>query len=206
MNLTRRDIRRRALAYAGESDKTSYYQGAVDDWIDDALQEMQAGMDGVEDTWTVVTVAGMRAYLLPDGFLRPKLVLFNGEAIPEIQLEAQDFYSGGNSDPAWYTIWGWPLPSILLGPQPPASAKTLTVYHHRAPLRLVSDDSVPELPGPFQPSLSFYAAAQIKLSDEDPQTADLMMRQFNQSRLEFRRFMVDNSRSNYQQVLRIEDY
>lgn len=199
--LTRAQLRKRALGTAGENDKTSFYGTVVNDWLNDALKDFYTSTNGVEDTYTTNTVVGQRNYMCPDGFLHAKLLLYNGDPLREERLVTQDFYDSGTGYIEMFTVWGWPMPQILLGPLAPSNVYPLTLFYYRTP-RLMSDDShVPELPDLFQPYLADYAGGMLALGDNDSARAGVLFQKFQAGRAEFQRFMLDNSRSNYVQVL-----
>lgn len=195
--LTRKQIRKRVLGATGESDRSSFYGSLVNDWIDDALVAIYEDTDGVEDTWISQTVVGQRDYPCPPGFLQAKLVLYQGDPLVENRLILQDYFDQGTTYPSWFKLWGWPTPSLLLGPLPPSAAVELRVFYYRSPLPLIDDDAIPPLPDIYHPYLADYATAMLKLADGKMDQAGFYMRKFEAGRTSFRQFLENNGRSNY---------
>ena len=148
----------------------------------------------IEDTQTITSVSGKRAYDLPAGYIRMKLVTYNGLKLTARQLVTQDFFDVGTTTyPDRYTIWN---NQILLGPLPPASPYPIVLYFFREPYVMVNGTDTPEIPNRFRPYLSDYAAAQQMIADGALQDAEVLMNRFDRGCLMLSNWELKRSRED----------
>lgn len=197
------DIRQRALALADEDVDDSHYGAAIDLWINDGLQELvRDSTNGIEDDKTFTTVPGQRAYDLPVGFIKNRLVLYDGLPIIQYPVINLDFFSTGDSDIDRYAIWGAGPAAILLGPLPPDQPTTLQLFFYREPMYLSSDGDRPEIPNRFRHMLAEYAFAQTLMADGSLQDYGALMARWEKGKTTYKEWLKYNRAQNYSQVQR----
>ncbi|HYE78715.1 MAG TPA: hypothetical protein VEI97_12090, partial [bacterium] len=168
-------------------------------FINDGIIEMVTMGPGIQDLWTITTVSGQRSYPLPPGFMSAKLVLYNGAEVEHRPLVTQDFFSSGSGWVTQYALWRGKK-EILLGPNPPSDAETLTVYYYREPTYLTDDDDQPEVPNFLRPALARYAAAQVLSADGNVPEADRFRGDFEGARRRYIDWLQYESKGNFRQV------
>lgn len=200
---SRKDIRLRSLGAFGDNDERSYYSlEIVNALIQAGAEEMYKDTDGIEDRIGAKSTTGAREIYLPPEFLRAKLVLYDGLPLREAQLVLTDFSdSASNGTPIWFSIFGWPTPTLYLGPCLASSSVEVDIFYYRGPRQMTSDSEIIELPPMFIDNVTNYVKGHLALNDKMYQSADRYIQQFNAGREKFKFFMANNSRSNYVEAL-----
>lgn len=200
------DLRAMALGAIDETVSDNHYGTLVARWINEGLQRMVTEAEGLEDTATFDTVVGVRDYALPGPpdspgeFLRMKMVLYDGRAIPESQLLNFDFFSSGTGFVDRFYIWN---DRILFGPMTPGQVKPVTLYFYRTPALLSTDTDAPEIPDRFRGYLADYATAQMLIADGRGAEGGVFMQSFDQGARKYLHWAREKSRSNFKQVLQV---
>lgn len=198
-NLALLDIRQRAQALCDTSDNDSHFDKSIwNAWINDGMQEMLEDAGGIEDIATYTTVVGQRLYPLPDGYLTARMLYYNGDPVEYRQLITQDFFDQGTSYIDRWSIW---KEQIILGPMPPSAAYIMTLYYTRAPLQVVNDGDVPEIPNRYRHYLAYYAAAQAKMADNFHEQADNFLKIFGRGVQQYQKFERYDKKGSYLSVL-----
>ena len=148
-------------------------------WLNDALSAICSDIDGIEDSASQVTVAGLRFYNLHPDLISVRAVTWDGSYLqPRSFEDTGDFYSTGNTYCDRFCILERNPAVIMLGPLPPNAAATLTVYFFREPNPLVQDADIPEIPNRFRPCLADYASSMAYSALGDLGAANAAMARF----------------------------
>lgn len=206
-DLTYNDLKTMALGAMDETLTDNHYGDLVGIWINEGLQRMVMEGEGIEGIdSSITTVAGTRSYTLPTPsggvITRLKQVLYDGIQIPETQLLTHDFFSTGNGFVDRFAIWN---DKILLGPQPPSGAYTLTLYYFRTPALLSATSDKPEIPDRFRGYLADYATAQMLLADGKMMDAKYYLDSYEAGVRRYLHWTREKSRSNFKTVLNVAE-
>ncbi len=202
-DLTLKDLRVKALSYVGDIQSDSRFgpgpttaKGSLcDGFINDGLTKMTCDWLGLDDYWRTTCTVGKRDYPLPGGFRLVQAAWYNGVELTEARAVDMNFFTPGNSWPSLYFIQK-SKKQILLGPDPPYQAYPLTMRYWRAPLMLLEDGDVPEIPNEYRAGLAYYAVAQMSAGDESLSLYNEMMKQFEEYNRTFREWLQGGSTNN----------
>lgn len=150
-------------------------------WLNDAMKDISINNNLLQVKATSPAVAGTSEYSMPTDILTLQSVKFNGSLLTGLSIQEADTYVQGHDStpeatgvPTHYWVWA---STINVYPTPQAVG-TLMLYYTRVPNVLTLDTDVPEIPAPYHPRLVEYCIAQAYELDDNFESYQKKMQQF----------------------------
>jgi hypothetical protein len=197
MNLS--EIVIRAQRQLGDESEVEITKDDIKRWANDSQLDIVRKTECLQEHSETSPVANDGTYPLPEDFIFLRRVTYKNELIyPTTLGEIDKLYPSRDTGtatgtPTMYFVWN----NVLhLYPWPDASGSgTLDIYYVRAPVILINDEDIPEIPVYMHEDMVRYCIARGKELDEEDTKAAAVMQEYDE-RLAESKYEAQNPQSD----------